>query len=94
MKIEYPLLIGEQEGLDAATAFGVEAVGFPFTVFTDAQGRIVVAHLGELTAAEADLILGAVTQVNSGQVDLAKARADIAAGLPALQHDSEAKSGG
>ena len=94
MKIEYPLLIGEQEGLDAATAFGVEAVGFPFTVFTDAQGRIVVAHLGELTAAEADLILRAVAQVNSGQVDLAKARADIAAGLPALQHDSDAKSGG
>ena len=94
MKIEYPLLIGEQEGLDAATAFGVEAVGFPFTVFTDAQGRIVVAHLGELTAAEADLILGAVAQVNSGRVDLAKARADIAAGLPALQHDSDAKSGG
>ena len=94
MKIEYPLLIGEQEGLDAATAFGVEAVGFPFTVFTDAQGRIVVAHLGDLTAAEADLILGAVAQVNSGRVDLAKARADIAAGLPALQHDSDAKSGG
>ena len=38
MKIDYPLLIGEQEALDAAAAFGVEMVGLPFTVFTDAPG--------------------------------------------------------
>ena len=31
MKIDYPMLIGEQEALDAAAAFGVEAVGLPFT---------------------------------------------------------------
>ena len=51
MEIEYPLLIGEQDALDAAAAFGVDAIGFPFTVFTDAQGRVVAAHMGELTAA-------------------------------------------
>jgi thiol-disulfide isomerase/thioredoxin len=34
MQIQYPLLIGEQEGLDAASAFGVDAIGFPFTIFT------------------------------------------------------------
>ena len=49
-KIDYPLLIGEQDALDAAAAFGVEAVGFPFTIFTDSQGRIVAAHVGELTS--------------------------------------------
>ena len=67
MKIQYPLLIGEQEALDAASAFGVDAVGFPFTIFTDAQGRVIVAHMGELTAAEADLILDTVAQVNAGR---------------------------
>jgi thiol-disulfide isomerase/thioredoxin len=77
MKIEYPLLIGEQEALDAAAAFGVEAVGFPFTVFSDRQGRIVTAHMGELTAAQASLILDAVRRVDSGATTPEAARASL-----------------
>jgi thiol-disulfide isomerase/thioredoxin len=73
MKIDYPLLIGEQEALDAAAAFGVEVVGLPFTIFTDRQGRIVTAHMGELTAADADLILGEVRAIDSGSHTLAQA---------------------
>ena len=83
--IDYPLLIGEQEALDAATAFGVEAVGFPFTVFADKQGRVIAAHLGELHRDEAELILDAVAAVNAGQQDPLAARAAIEAGLAALQ---------
>jgi len=90
MKIQYPLLIGEQEALDAAAAFGVDAVGFPFTVFSDRQGRIVAAHMGELTEAEAGLILGAVREVDAGRLQPAEARARIEAGLPALQHEGRA----
>jgi thiol-disulfide isomerase/thioredoxin len=77
MQIEYPLLIGEQEGLDAAASFGIEAVGFPFTVFSDRQGRIVTAHLGELTEAQAGLILDAVRQVDQGTVTPEQARAGL-----------------
>ena len=84
MKIDYPLLIGEQEGLDAATAFGVEAVGFPFTIFTDTRGRIVVAHMGELTQPQADLILGSVREVDAGRQTLEQARVAIETGLAAL----------
>ncbi len=84
MQIEYPLLIGEQEALDAAAAFGVPTVGMPFTVFSDRQGRIVTAHLGELTAAEADLILDAVRRVDAGETTPAEARATLEAALAAL----------
>jgi thiol-disulfide isomerase/thioredoxin len=91
MKIQYPLLIGEQEGLDAASAFGIDAVGFPFTIFTDSKGRVIVAHSGELTAAEADLILDTVTAVNGGVLTPIAARQQIAAAMPALQHAKEAK---
>jgi len=84
MKIEYPLLIGEQEALDAAAAFGVSTVGLPFTVFADRRGRIVTAHLGELTAAQADLILDAVRRVDAGQVSPEAARASLDAALAAL----------
>ncbi len=84
IKLTYPLLIGEQEALDAAAAFGVEAVGFPFTIFSDRQGRIVAAHVGELHEAQADVILGAVRRVNAGAISPEQARAEIEAGLRAL----------
>jgi thiol-disulfide isomerase/thioredoxin len=87
MKISYPLLIGEQEALDAAAAFGVDMVGLPFTVFSDERGRIIAAHIGELTAAEADVILAAVRRVNSGGATPLEARADIERGLRELPPD-------
>jgi thiol-disulfide isomerase/thioredoxin len=92
MKIDYPILIGEQEALDAAAAFGVDVIGFPFTIFTDRRGRIVAAHMGELTEAEASLILDAVRKVDADQLTPPEARAEIEAGLPALQHGSSEPS--
>ena len=91
MKIDYPLLIGEQEALDAAAAFGMTTVGLPFTVFSDRQGRIVTAHLGELTAAEADLILDAVRRVDAGETTPADARAALEAALAALPQPESAE---
>jgi thiol-disulfide isomerase/thioredoxin len=91
MKIDYPMLIGEQEALDAAAAFGVEAVGLPFTIFTDTGGRIITLHMGELTAAEADIILAAVRDVNVGRTDPAQARVAIESGLAALPPEDHAK---
>jgi thiol-disulfide isomerase/thioredoxin len=94
MQIDYPMLIGEQEALDAAAAFGVDAVGLPFTIFTDTGGRVIALHMGELTADEADLILSAVSDVNAGHTDPAQARQAIAAALAVLPPSPEQKSGG
>jgi thiol-disulfide isomerase/thioredoxin len=93
-QIDYPLLIGEQDALDAAAAFGVDAVGLPFTIFTDTRGQVVALHMGELTVDEADIILGAVRDVNAGKSDPAQARQVIAAALAALPPAPEQKSGG
>ena len=84
VEIDYPLLIGEQDGLDAAAAFGLGAMGFPFTVFTDNQGRIVTAYLGELHQAQADLILDTVVALNQGSLTLEQGKARIASGLKEL----------
>jgi thiol-disulfide isomerase/thioredoxin len=84
MRIDYPVLIGEQDALDAAAAFGVDAIGFPFTIFSDRQGRIIAAHVGELTAEEADVILDAVRRVDSGAYTPAQARTAIETGLARL----------
>ena len=89
MRIDYPLLIGEQEALDAAASFGVSTVGLPFTVFSDRQGRIVTTHLGELTGAEAALILDAVDRVDAGEVSPQDARTALDAALATLPQPTE-----
>ena len=84
LKIPYPILIGEQDALDAATALGVESPVFPFTVFTDRRGQIVTLFVGELHKPQADLILSVVQNLNEGRIPLATARHDIADGLHSL----------
>jgi thiol-disulfide isomerase/thioredoxin len=76
--IDYPLLMGEQDAFDAVSKFGLESTGFPFTVFTDKDGRIVVMHLGELKPPQAKAILDAVTRVNAGELTPAQARTVVA----------------
>jgi thiol-disulfide isomerase/thioredoxin len=84
-KIGYPLLIGEQDALDAAAALGVETPVFPFTVFTDARGEIVTLFVGELHKPQAEFILAEVENLNKGLVQLASARRTIDEGLRALK---------
>jgi len=83
-KIGYPLLIGEQDALDAAASFGVASPVFPFTVFTDRRGEVVALFIGELHKPQAELILSQVQQLNDGQIELPAARHAITTGLSAL----------
>jgi thiol-disulfide isomerase/thioredoxin len=83
--IGYPLLIGEQDALDAAAAFGVENPVFPFTVFTDRRGEVVALFIGELHRPQAELILAEVQNLNKDLTKLPEARQSIAKGLRALK---------
>jgi len=82
--IAYPLLIGEQDALDAATAVGVATPVLPFTVFTDRRGEVVAVFVGELHRPQADLILREVKALDDDHIALPAARQEIAAGLDAL----------
>jgi thiol-disulfide isomerase/thioredoxin len=84
MSIGYPLLIGEQDALDAADKLGFESPAFPFTVFTDRRGEVVALFLGELHAEQAALILSEVVSLNEEREALPEARRAIAAGLHAI----------
>lgn len=81
--IDYPLLIGEQDGLDAVDAFGA-GMALPFSVFSDRRGRIVALKVGELHADEAAFILDRVQEIDAGRLELPAAREAITAGLRAL----------
>lgn len=80
VKLDYPLLIGEEDGLAAISAVGMEPA-FPFTLFADSRQRIVALKVGELHQDEADLILDRVGQIDAGKLDLAAARSQITEGL-------------
>jgi len=91
MHIDYPVLIGEQDGLDAIAGFGMDPV-FPFTVFADRMGRIVTLKIGELHPDEAHLILAEMKALDQGRLELAAAREEIAKGMASLANE-RAKAG-
>jgi thiol-disulfide isomerase/thioredoxin len=82
--IDYPLLVGEREGLQAAAAFGMETV-LPFSVFADREGRVVTLKVGELHRDEAELILARVQDLQAGRLTLEAAQAQITAGVRSLR---------
>jgi thiol-disulfide isomerase/thioredoxin len=83
-KIDYPLLVGEQDALDLAAKLGFDSPAFPFTVFIDRRGEVVALFVGELHRPQADLIMSTVKNLDRGSVQLVQARRQIAAGLDAL----------
>lgn len=83
-KIDYPVLIGDQDALDVAAKFGMGSPAFPFTVFTDRRGEVVTLFVGELHRPQVDFILSEVQDLNQGRVQLPEARRAIAEGLQAL----------
>jgi thiol-disulfide isomerase/thioredoxin len=82
--IDYPVLIGDQGGLGAISAFGMETV-LPFSVFADRTGRIVTLKVGELHRDEAELILDRVRDVDAGKLPIATAREQISEGVQRLR---------
>lgn len=81
--IDYPVLIGEKDGMAAIDAFGMESV-FPFTVFVDKQGRIFTVKVGELHRDEATVILNDLRDVDSGKVEISAARQQLSTELAKL----------
>jgi thiol-disulfide isomerase/thioredoxin len=79
--ISYPLLIGEEDGLAAVKAMGVEQAAFPFTIFADSKQRVLALKVGELHRDEAELILDLIGEVDAGKLAPEAAREQITAGL-------------
>jgi thiol-disulfide isomerase/thioredoxin len=80
-RIDYPVFIGEDAGLEAAQKFGISDLVLPFSVFADAKDRVVAVKIGELHPPEADFILKTIRQLDAGEKSLPDARAAIEAEL-------------
>lgn len=60
LKITYPILLSEADGLDLMRRLGNTSGGLPFTVVADRQGSPVRRKLGALKQGELDALLDAV----------------------------------
>jgi hypothetical protein len=90
--MDYPVLVGEQGGLDAVGAFGMDTV-LPFSVFADRSGRIVTLKIGELHRDEADLILDRMRDLEAGRMTLGAAQAQISQGIRRLNATRQTAGG-
>jgi thiol-disulfide isomerase/thioredoxin len=63
--IKYPLLMGEEDGLAAAEAFGM-GMAFPFSVFIDSKNRILTIKIGELHEDEANFAFDRLRDIDNG----------------------------
>ena len=75
--IDYPLLMGEEDGLAAAEAFGM-GMAFPFSVFVDSQNRILTIKIGELHEDEANFAFDRLRDIDNGVLTREAAQALIA----------------
>lgn len=78
MQFNYPILVGESDGMDAAAAFGVDFFALPFTVFTDTESRVLGVHTGELHEEHLENLSATLADLRTGAIDLAAARARLA----------------
>jgi thiol-disulfide isomerase/thioredoxin len=82
-RLRYELLVGEEDGLEAAQKFGME-LALPFSVFADEHNRIIAVKIGELHPEEAEAILTSMRALRSGRTTLPEARGAIAEALKGL----------
>jgi thiol-disulfide isomerase/thioredoxin len=74
--LSYPLLIGEEDGLAAAEAFGM-GMGFPFSVFVDSKNRLLTVKVGELHEDEANFAFDRLRDIDNGILTLEAAQAAV-----------------
>ena len=85
MQISYPLLIGEQDGLNAVDAFGIQAVGFPYSVFVDARDHVIATYMGELNAKQVEAALAIIARINVGHLGVGPGRTELVTTLAELK---------
>jgi thiol-disulfide isomerase/thioredoxin len=85
MQFNYPIMIGGDDAIEAAAAFGVEAFAIPFTVLVTSDGYLLGIHKGEADAALLTSFAGVIDDVEADRIDVEAARAVLAAESPQIR---------
>lgn len=78
MSFNYPILVGQAEGMEAAASFGVDFFALPFTVFVDGDRNVLGVHTGELHDEDLENVAAVFASLASGELDLQTARDRVA----------------
>ena len=73
-EFNYPILVGQEEAMDAAEQSGVNFIGLPFTMVISADGDLVNVHTGEIKAEHIERIVTVMHDLKDGAVSLDQAR--------------------
>lgn len=74
MQIDYPVLIGQMQAMNAAQEFGVNVYALPFTVFTVANGATLGVFTGELHQEQLNEIKKIIEDYDANEITLAQAQ--------------------
>ena len=77
-QFNYPILVGENDAIGAATAFGVQVLALPITVFTSREGAILYLHTGEIHPEHLENYAAVLADLDAGEADREAARARLA----------------
>jgi thiol-disulfide isomerase/thioredoxin len=78
MEFNYPVMVGQNEAVNAAASFGVDFYALPFTIFTDAEGRTLAVRTGEIHQEHLDDLVGVLEDLAAGRKTVEQARAHLA----------------
>ena len=81
MNFNYPILIGQSDAMEAASAFGIEFLALPFTVFGGPAGEVLAVHTGEVTVGDLDNYAAILGELAAGSITVADARRRMAGRL-------------
>ena len=76
-EFNYPILVGQEDAMEAAEASGVEFIGLPFTMVLSQDGDLIKTHIGEIVEDHIDKILAVLGRLETGEIDLTTARKSL-----------------
>lgn len=77
--ITYPILVGQQDAMNAAELFGPEFIGLPFTIFVASDGQVLGLKAGEIELQSLQQVLEVMDAFEADRISLEDARTRLAA---------------
>ena len=76
-QFNYPILVGQDEAMEAAETSGVDFIALPFTMIVAPGGELLKTHTGEIHQPQIDQIVAVFADLESGALDIAGAQAAL-----------------
>ncbi len=73
-EFNYPVLVGQEQGMEVAESSGVAFIALPFTMIVTADGELLTTHIGEIHKDDLDRIVNVLAQLDRSEIDKQAAR--------------------